>query len=261
MKKFSPTLLFFIYFLILVALTAWILRALVLRSDQVPTATLPPNDEVPIVSTTPLVEFKALSLLGSKTYTPSPNVYSDSSVYERESTQLALNGEFESAKLIIEGTVNGEGPYLVSINFSTESGVLNGIRNSQSELDLYQTQKSGGVFTKESGIKFALDLMGKTALATTNKEFIATRQLSKSVRLWDYLIQPPPTIARVLIAPFNQKGIYGGATITKINFEYTCNGDSNCGAEVCDYKELENKCIQRYFGNSAEAIYRKSVGL
>ncbi|MBI2068641.1 MAG: hypothetical protein HYT67_00835 [Candidatus Yanofskybacteria bacterium] len=259
--KTQATVTFIVLFIVLVLFTGWVLRTIVLRTSQVPTATLPPNDEVPTISPTPLIDIQSLSLLGSASYSPSPNIYSDSSVYDKESIRLALNGKFETAKIVVDGNVIGDGPHMISVNFSTESGVLNGVRNSANSIDLKQTEGRGGVFTKDHAIKFVVNLLGNTSLATSNKEFSVTKQLTKDIKFWDFLKQPPPTVARVLIAPFNESGVYGGATITKIDFQYTCANGSYCGAGVCDYGELESKCIKRNFGDSAEAFYKKSVGL
>ena len=228
------------------------------KEKEIEVAQTPQIDQPPVEPQADISEAELLSVGG---YRVPSDIFSNQNTYLNESIKLALNGKFKTARLVVEGTIDGSEKYLVSISLGAESGVLNAIRNSANSINMTATANQNGVFTKETGIRFTVDLFGNTALATTRKEFEDTRQVSKLVKFWDFISPPPPTIARFVVAPFNERGEFNGTVINSVKIIYTCEGDNICEAAGCEKNELESNCVKRNFGPVAEAIYKKNVGL
>ena len=189
--------------------------------------------------------FEILNLLSSS-YLPSKNVMEKEN-YEKESVRLALSGDFDNARLHVKGTVINDGNHFILLNYDFESGILNAARLSVKNLDINLTQERGGIFTKNESIDFIIDLMGKTVLATTKTEFESTKQIVKFVKLWDTHLSPP-TVVKILIAPFGEDGVFGGAIINEINFEYVCKKGFPCEAKICSSGKMITECLKDAFG-------------
>lgn len=256
----STILIFSIFAMVIIA--ALVFGFVVDRLQKRNTAETP-IDTAPIVIQVPQGPNLTLVSLLKDDYTPSADVFSNLDTYKRESIKLALTGEFAIAELKVSGTVLDDEENFVMINFGSETGILNGVRIAKDRIDISETNERGGLFTRDLPIEFVIDLLGSTSLATNNDQFINTRQGSKVITFWNYLLQPPPTVARLLIAPFDKFGKYGNAKIESIELRYFCEKGSPCNAGVClpNGQESESKCINRLFGDKDEAVYKKSVGL
>jgi len=176
----------------------------------------------------------------------------DSDVYNKISKRIILFGDFETINLKINGGLPTEDYHFVSININNESGVYNAARKSSDGLDIQLTSENLGTFTKKSGININIDLLSKITLSTTKAEFLATRQTTKLVRLWDFIKpQPPaPSISQLLVAPFDVSGKYEGK-IENMALEYSCKQNLDCGIAVCQNNQLATECLKNSFGDSA----------
>lgn len=182
--------------------------------------------------------------------------------YEKNSKQLALIGKFKSAKLIIKGKIDNEKEHFLSINVGNESGVYNGVRSTQDQLNTDLTRENFGIFTKDTGLELVIDLMAPQTLATSKEEFVKERQTTKLVRFWDEIRpQPPvPSVSHIMVALFNVAGVYDGV-IDTLQFEYVCDEEGACDANICESGkyELDSQCIKDVFGKKAEEEYAKYV--
>jgi len=190
-------------------------------------------------------------------YSPLADIYSNPASYKKYAITLALKGEFTTSELIVKGIVKNSLQNFLSISVNSIGGTFGASRKSADTLDL---QNTTAVFDKEHPINLTINLKGPVKLSTTKNEFLSTAQPSKSVVLWDY-IKPPPnkgTVARIVIAPYSERGIYGdGGTITDVEFAYVCEEGSDCKVEVC---EMENytygsECLREVFGADAAKAY------
>lgn len=263
-KKLKPIQFFFVVTatgILLVSVGALSFNFLVGKLQESGTAITPPSDDVPDVIKEPTKIIASLELLDDD-YTPTKNVLTDSSVYKEESVRLALLGKFSLAELRVRGTIKNNEDHYVIVNFGSEAGVLNGFRVADGRIDESETNKKGGLFSFSKPLEFTIDLLGKTILASDNKEFLNTKQGSKTITFWEYLLQEPPTIARLVIAPFNSAGEYGGAAINSIEFRFSCEEGEVCDAGRCQLndQETESACIKRLFGETNEKIYLENVG-
>jgi hypothetical protein len=186
---------------------------------------------------------KVVELL-TESYTPSQNVYINSTVYDEEALKLVVNGQFESLIVHASGEVVNKGIHFLSVNFGTESGILYGVRSSANNLDIEATRLKGGIFTEDTGFDVRIDLLDETPMATNKDEYQKSQQMTKLVRLWDYMLLDPPTVTRLLLAPFNKHGVYGGIQINSIKIEYICkNGGDACKVALCSSEDKTTKCL------------------
>jgi len=194
----------------------------------------------------------SLSLL-SEPFFPPQNIYSDLEVYNNNLINLALIGEFEKVEIKVSGKISNDLDNFISVNIDGISGTLGGYRKSINTLDL---DKTTGIFNKSNSIDFVLDLKESTKFSTTKEEFSSTFESTKNVIIWDK-IKPPSytgrgTIAKFLIAPYNEKGKYGdGVSIDSIEFRYTCkvNSDS-CAVVICEKDKnytFGSECLKEHF--------------
>ena len=231
-----------IFFIILLSTYLLITAANILKEEN--NANTPSNDTPPPIPDTPsdIPKSKIAELL-NKEYMPSQDVYSNPTKYNLEALKILIDGEFNSIIIHIQGQVKKEGIHFLSVNFGTESGILNAVRNSANTLDIEATRKKGGVFNTKNPIDIKINLLGETSMATTREEFQRTLQSTKVVQLWEKMALAPPTVTRLLIAPFNEKGIYGGATINSIEAEYSCKENSKCKITLCPTQSLTTECL------------------
>lgn len=198
----------------------------------------------------------------AKNYTPSRDVFSNFSIYEKESVDLALWGEFDTAELDVEGEITDDQLHFLTVNVGTVSGALGVDRIAQGRL----AYKDGsGAFSKKNPLDITIDLRAPAKLSTSDQERQQGLGTSKLVTLWDYIVPPPSakdgTKVKVLLAPYSQAGVYGeGAIITKLAFVYRCKDDNKdlCRAEICP-KDSANKpgsaCVKNKFGAGSETKY------
>lgn len=234
----------------MVIAAAWLFVQLADYFKRKDFASAPAQDGPPQIdyqaSTT--IEYKGLALLTNPLTIPA-DIYSNSATYAKYATKLALVGEFGDARLVVRGTIEDGRRKFVSVNIGTESGVLNAVRQGLDSLSILESSKKGGIFA--DGINFSVDFFGETALATTRDEFRLERQGTKIVKFWNFVVPPPPTVVRVLIAPFGEDGVYGGARIDSLVFEYACEEGKACQADKCDDSDLFSVCLKEKFGNEA----------
>lgn len=250
MNNWKSNILGVIVTFAIVVSAAWVFVVLSedFRKDNIadaPTTDQPPQIDEPQVEP---VKFITKQLL-KKPFTPQQDVYSNQETYLKSSIKLALKGEFDTAKLVVEGKITDNDIKFVSVNIGTESGVLNAVRENANSLNIGASDEKGGVF--KSSINFTLDLLGETSFATTKEEFQLTRQKTKIVKLWNFIYPDPPTVTRVLVAPFNKAGQYGNAEITSIEFKYLCANGSDCDATICEEDSLFTLCLKDSFGIEA----------
>ena len=248
MEKIRSIFLAIATFLILVTASAYGFLFTIDLLETENTAEVPENELPPLNEILP--NFRKIQLLNAP-YIPSKNIYSDLNTYEKEAIRLLLDGAFTHASLIINGQVVNEGNHFLSVNFGTESGVINAVRNSSNTLDIKATGQKGGLFDKESNIKLKIDLMQEASMATTKNEFQSTLQGTKLIKLWDKIGLEPPTITKVLVAPFGEQGIYGGASIESIEFEYACKDSSKCTVDICTEDKKTTQCLLEKAGQEA----------
>jgi hypothetical protein len=190
-------------------------------------------------------------------YNISQNPYADRNIYNKKSRRLVLVGNFETAILEVKGTLPNNDNHFLSINVGTESGIYNAVRSSANSINLQLTQSNLGVFNSNP-LNLKIDLMTQQTLAPTREEFLATKQSTKLTRFWDFIKpQPPaPSITRILVLMFNEKGDYTG-TIQELNFLYSCKKNSECKATLCSINP-GTKCIKENFGEEAYKEYIKN---
>lgn len=225
------------------------------------TTAIAPDDEEPpepINQGQPQLEELSRELLDGP-YRPTNEVYGAN--YESESLKLALEGEFETLRLAASGTIEDKKIHFVSIAIGEESGTLNSVRSSSEGININASRDLGGVFEVDDGIRFTVNLLGETILATTGPEFEETNQPTKIVTFWDAITPQPPTVTRVVVAPFNENGKFEGVRVDSITVLYSCKENGACKVDLCPVEELESDCIGRAFGPVAEAKYKAAVGL
>src|SRR5208337_3106999 len=182
----------------------------------------PSMDKSSITTTSSLIKIKLIK--PEENYIISQNPYTDRNIYNQQSRQLALMGDFETAILEIKGKLQNNDNHFLSINIGTESGIYNAVRSSADSINLQLTQDNLGVFNNSnSPLNLKIDLMAKQTLAPTREEFLSKKESTKLIRFWDFIKpQPPaPSITRILVFTFNEKGDYTG-TIKELNFLYSC---------------------------------------
>ena len=234
----------------IIQLVGWGLDSLKSNYALSDKAETPIEDTPPIIKEEVFKDIEKIEILPliSSPYTPSKDVFSSIDIYKNESIVIALSGNFEKAELHVKGKVFDKGKHFISINYGNESGTFNATRLSEKSLDINSTEERGGIFTKDEPLDFKINLLGETTLATTKSEFELTKQVVKFVKLWDSNLLPP-TVIRVLIAPFNEYGYFGGVTIEEINFEYSCNNNNNnCGIVLCQKDKMFTECLTNNFG-------------
>ena len=223
-SKFKSIIIPILILIVVVAVTVTIIQFISVGIDLIrdklnlPIGNMPTNiqeastpiQDVPpetLDTTSNIKDIKTRELI-VKPYTPSQNVFADQETYNKESLRLMLNGEFDIAQLHIKGTVKESGDHFLILNYGVVSGILNATRLSPNSIDLDLTRSRGGIFTNSETIDVVVNLMGQTILAATRSGFLLKRQGTISVNLWDANLMPP-TITRVLVAPFNEKGNFG----------------------------------------------------
>jgi len=214
-----------------------------------------PEQETVATSTKPS-ELKTVNLI-DKSYVAPLDIYTNPASYKKYSVDLALKGEFDSAKLIIKGEVKNSLRNFISLTVDLMSGTLGAERKDAETLDL----KNTALVYKKGGFETVVDLLNPVKLSTTRTEYSSTFLSSKSVTIWDY-IEPPPdsgTIATIVVAPYSEKGKYGdGTTITSLEFHYSCKSGSFCGAKTCQKDKnytYGSECIRDSFGTESAEIY------
>jgi len=217
-------------------------------NDVKDTIKLPDIEEPVSVATTTTELLLSTGNLLKEPYIPNQNVYT--SDYDKIAVKLALNGKFKEAKLLITGEIFDSNDHFISLNFDNISGVFKGVRSNIDRLDVNATKELGGVFTR-GPFDFEVNLLTKTLLSTTKEEFLASGEKSKSITLWDNMILEPPTVVRLLVAPFNKNGLYGGGKITSIEFKYVCETEGECDAALCDPQQIYTECLKGNFNYSA----------
>ncbi|KKT77016.1 MAG: hypothetical protein UW74_C0051G0005 [Candidatus Giovannonibacteria bacterium GW2011_GWC2_44_8] len=103
-----------------------------------------------------------------------------------------------------------------------------------------------------------LDLFNPIQLSTTRGEYEKNQQTSKLINPWQSNLLPPTHIS-LLVAPFNEYGIYGGAQIT-LDLEYSCGTGSTCKAAICPAGQLTTVCLRDAFGAYAAKDWCKRAG-
>ncbi|MFH1235905.1 MAG: hypothetical protein V1685_03120 [Parcubacteria group bacterium] len=211
-----------------------------------------PDVQPPIVNENPIPEipYRILQLLNTP-YTPTQDVYTNLDQYSKQSIKVGFNGDVDSAVILAKGKFLKDGLHFFSFTFGNISGVLNAIRSSPNTLDISASRLAGGVYEKSGEFTLNIDLKANTLLSTTKDEFINRAQGSKSIILWDSLYPSPPTVTRLLIAPFDKNGEYGGGSLDSIELQFTCVQGKECSAVVCLEGDLFTKCLKDNFGFSA----------
>ncbi|KKT61230.1 MAG: hypothetical protein UW55_C0035G0004 [Candidatus Giovannonibacteria bacterium GW2011_GWA2_44_26] len=244
-------------FLVIVAIGVATIYVLSWISPKEETATAP-SVEVPTNATSTPIENVSVLHLVSKPYTPTKDVLSNPDAYKSQSIRLILNGDFEKASLRIKGEVTEKGDHFLSLVYGDVGGTINAYRESQTKLNKTLTQQSGGVFTDANPIDVMLDLFNPIQLSTTRGEYEKNQQTSKLINPWQSNLLPPTHIS-LLVAPFNEYGIYGGAQIT-LDLEYSCGTGSTCKAAICPAGQLTTVCLRDAFGAYAAKDWCKRAG-
>ena len=216
---------------------------------KVPENETPPLVDEEVSTTTKISSLELIS--PNDNYKVSSNPYSEEN-YKNNRKRLALIGNFEEAKLVVQASLPDNDYYFLSVNLGDMSGSYNAVRKSVDELDLELTKQSLGVFNQENPVNIAINLLDNTVFATDKQEFISTGNKTKLVRLWNYIKpeSPMPSINSVLISLFNKNGQYNG-NINSLVIEYSCKTGSDCKAGLCGKDELSSACLKRLFGQDA----------
>ena len=217
-----------------------------------------PSVELPTNATsTPTANVSVLNLT-STPYTPTPDVLSNQDAYNTQSIRLILNGEFAKASLRIKGDVTEKGDHFLSLVYGNIGGTINAYRESGKKLNKTLTQQNGGVFNNEHPIDVSLDLLNPIPLSTTRAEYEKNQQTSKLVNPWQSNLLPPTHIS-LLVAPYNEDGAYGGASIS-LDLEYSCSIGSSCLAAICPAGQLTTVCLRDKFGTNAAKDWCRRAG-
>lgn len=210
------------------------------------TATAPIVELPPDATTTNLAPKLNRLVLNSGPYTPTPDVMSSQDAYDRQSIRLILNGNFQTAQLHIVGTTTENGSHFLSLAYGNAGGILNAYRKSATTLNTTLTQQGGGIFTNQSPIDVTLDLLNPIQFASTATDYEKNQQTFKMINLWQSNLLPPTYIS-LLVAPFNEDGVYGGAQIIS-TFEYSCSEGYICQVATCPAGEFATVCMRDKFG-------------
>ncbi len=228
-------------------------------SPEVGTVT-PPVVAIPSSTVAGGASLATSTRLNSSPYQASSDVLTNSSTYKNEAIRLVLNGKFSIAQIHATGKVNEGGNHFIYFSYGTSGGVLNAARTSADSLNADLTTYLGGIFTKDKPIDLTIDLLGTTIIAPTKSEFLLNKQPTKGVDFWDSN-SLPPTVIPFVIAPFNQSGTVGGATLDEVDFQYACSPGSACGVKTCPSGTFATACLKEYFGIQAAKDWCARAGL
>ncbi|KKQ64847.1 MAG: hypothetical protein US86_C0015G0010 [Candidatus Daviesbacteria bacterium GW2011_GWA2_38_24] len=258
MDKITPIIKYLGILGITLVLGFWSISYVFELSEKNNTAEVPevtqPQNQAPLI--TPIETIKIELIKPSDKYTMMGDPYSKNN-YDKMARRMALIGDFQIAKLNIKGSFTDNKKHFISLNVGSVSGVYNAVRQS-SGLNIALTDESKGIFDKNNPINITIDLFGKQTMSTTQKEFLATREATKLVRLWD-AIHPPtpsPSVTPILIAPFDKSGVFSG-TIDSLEFEYKCKDWNDCQAVLCKNNVMDSVCINDNFGANAKNSWVK----
>lgn len=212
-----------------------------------------PIVETPPIVTNPSKVVHSKELLDSP-FTPSSNPYG--SAYLTDAIRLTLGGKFESIVVRINGEVIGDGYRFISFNFGLESGILNAVRKSESQLDINKTLHQGGAYNKI--ISASVDLLQEVTIGSNKNDFQKLGG-TKKIKFWDKIGTPLPTVVPLLVAPFTEKGTYGGAAINSIKLDYVCDGTSMCSVNICPTGKKTTQCLDEQFGVAARQAWCKNT--
>src|SRR3989344_1161884 len=258
-EKITKTAGYLFLFVLTIFLSVWVILRIIRLSEQSNIAEVPENEMPPISNEVkPQPKTKTVELIKpTDNYILVNDPYKNDN-YEKMSKGLGLIGDFEIARLIVKGSLPTNDDYFLSINIGSVSGVYNAVRKSSDGLDISITKENQGVFSQDQPINIKIDLFGQQTLATTRKEFLATRETTKLVRLWDAIKPqtPVPSVNQILIAPFDKKGFYSG-TINSLVFEYKCKDEKSCQAVLCANDIFASQCINDNFGSYAKDTWVK----
>jgi hypothetical protein len=263
----APIGIFILTIATTLALTSTVLNYLDIRLN-----TIKVKSEAPLVVQSPLpstIDFPSIAeekrttlsllklVLTPQPYVVNSDVMSNSHSYQLYSTHLLLNGSFSIAQLYIHGDVIGLGKRFLYLNYGNVGGVINGVRFSVNTLNETQTMQDGGVFTSANPIDVRLDLLSTVQLATTKNEYANNQQTSKLVNLWQSNA-PPPTYINLAVAPFNEYGVFGGASL-QTEFDYQCTPNAKCEAIICSASKHVYDCMKDEFGKDAALKWCRTV--
>ena len=256
-KKLLKTLILLALFVLTILLSVWVILQIVKISEKSNIAEVP-DIEIPKLSEIEKPDLNTLKvdlIKSTDNYVITSDPYSSDN-YKKMSRYLGLIGDFEFAKLIVNGSLPNNNDHFLSINIGSVSGVYNAVRKSSDGLDISLTKENQGLFNKDNPINIKIDLLGQQTLSTTRKEFLETRETTKLVKLWDAIKPqtPKPSVSTILIAPFNKEGIYSG-TINTLTFEYKCKEGKSCNAVLCGNDILFSQCINNNFGSNAKNVW------
>lgn len=159
--------------------------------------------------------------------------------------RVVYGGTFKSAKLIIRGSILTPNNYFLILNFANNGGIIHAVRASMTQLDVGKTATLGGMFTQDSGINTSVNLMSDT-LGTIQSEFQRTNLGS---HIFNFLsTKQKSDVSPIIAIPFSNNGQYGGAVISSIQIQYSCQNQGSCLIKKCENSKLYSECIKEAFG-------------
>lgn len=185
----------------------------------------------------------------------SRNVY-DPKIYNADSINIALKGEFEDAVLYIETNITNDLLNFLYLGFGTINGTwgVERIDNGSIQYDL------GSEFTKNDSIK-NIDLMTDIKLSNTIKDIDKKLGGFKLKTPWDYT-QPQTSknngsVVNMVASLYDENGNWG-SEITKMQILYHCK-DSNpgCKVDICPKNTTGSACLDTLFGKGSGDNYGK----
>ncbi len=204
-----------------------------------------PPIETPIDGTGSQITLTKVPLLSAAYSVPKNPL--DIDVYKTLFPRILLNGSFEQAILSVRGKVGSSDAFLI-MNFGNQGGIVRGVRESPTRLNIPQTVARGGLFTAGSTIDISVNLL-QDKLGTTGTEFIKTNQ---GERDFNFISGDEPVdVLPVAIIPFTNNGGYGGATIGDLTISYSCKSGSDCSVSKCDNNKVYTQCILEEYGKEA----------
>lgn len=200
----------------------------------------------------PQLNIKTANLL-YKPYAVSSTPFAGSN-YE-EAPRIVYRGPFSEIRLTATGTLSSQERFFI-FSFNNDTGILDGIRTASNKI--IPSEKKRAKIDANGHFSITIDLLDEK-LGTSSKYFEAVKTGSK-----DFHFIPknsPADSAKILLAPFNNNGEYGGM-INSMAVEYSCAGeDLKCKVELCLPNEKTTACIARSLSGKEASEWRQRTGL
>lgn len=170
--------------------------------------------------------------------------------------RIIFRGPFSEIKLTATGTLATKEPNFFIFGFNNETGIIDGFRTARNKISPSEEKKS--VIDENGNFMVSVNLFSEK-LGTSSKEFEVT---SAGTRDFHFIQKNNPAdSAKILLAPFNNNGQYGG-TLDSLTIEYLCiEEDEGCKVEKCLPNEKTTECLTRFFSPKEAEAWRQRTGL